>query len=140
MFYFNKSGLEVGPYEGRDNTADISREFPMNICKYTVTGKENQIIVTTRFKLFLPKTDQSLKIVTSITRNGEQIHWSAEEINNASWFSDYDKWTDFSTTYNLRADGYHYQKDDVIQIYIWNSSNCEAHIANPRISVKYTIN
>ncbi|MBO7144428.1 MAG: LTA synthase family protein [Salinivirgaceae bacterium] len=138
MFYFNKSGLKVGMFEGRDNTADISSEFPMDLCKYTVTGKENQIIVTTRFKLFLPKTDKSLKIVTSITRNGEQIHWSAEEINNASWFSDYDKWTDFATTYNMRADSYNYQKDDVIQIYIWNSSNCEAHIADLKLSLKYT--
>ncbi|MBR2195546.1 MAG: LTA synthase family protein [Salinivirgaceae bacterium] len=139
MFFFNKSGLEIGPYEGRNNTADISREFPMDICKYIVTGKENQIIVTTQFKIFLPKTDKSLKIVTSITRNGEQIHWSAEEINNANWFSGYNKWTDFATTYNMRADGYHYQKDDVIQIYIWNSSNCEAHLADLNISMKYTI-
>ena len=139
MFFFNKSGLEIGPYEGRNNTADISREFPMDICKYIVTGKENQIIVTTQFKIFLPKTDKSLKIVISITRNGEQIHWSAEEINNANWFSGYNKWTDFATTYNMRADGYHYQKDDVIQIYIWNSSNCEAHLADLNISLKYTI-
>ena len=57
-------------------------------------------------------------------------HWSAEDINNASWFSDYDKWIDFATAYNMRANGYHYQKDDVIQIYIWNSSNCEVNLAD----------
>ena len=138
MFYFNKSGLKIGPYEGLDNTADISSEFPMDICKYTVTGKENQIIVTTRFKLFLPETDKSLKIVTSITRNGEQIHWSAEEINNASWFSDYDKWTDFATTYNMRAEGYQFQAGDEISIYIWNPKHCKAHLADFKMSLKYT--
>lgn len=137
MFLFQKAGLEVGDFDGRGNAADISREFPLELCKYEVSGQEIQIIFTTHFKINVPDIDNGLKIVTEITRNGEQIHWSAEE-PCGNWFSDFNKWADFTTTYNMRAETYLFQKGDVIKIYIWNIKNCKAHLADLNISLKYT--
>ncbi len=137
MFLFQKAGLEVGDFDGRGNAADISPEFPLNFCTYEVTGHESQIIFTTNFKINVPDIDNGLKIVTEITRNGEQIHWSAEE-PCGNWFNDFNKWADFTTTYNLRAENYHFQKGDVIKIYIWNAKKCKAHLADLNISLKYT--
>ncbi len=138
MFLFQKAGLEVGDFDGRGNAADISPEFPLNFCTYEVTGHESQIIFTTNFKINVPDIDNGLKIVTEITRNGEQIHWSAEE-PCGNWFSDFNKWADFTTTYNMRAENYQYQKGDVIKIYIWNTKNCKAHLADLNISLKYAV-
>ena len=137
MFLFQKTGLNVGKFEGRDNAADISGEFPLNFCKYTVTGKESQIFFTAEFKIYVPDIENGLKIVTSISRNGEQIHWSSEELCG-SWFSNFNKWTDFSTTYNMRAENYQYQKGDEIIIYIWNANHCKAHLADLNMSLKYS--
>lgn len=137
MFLFQESGLEVGDFDGRANAADISSEFPLELCKYEVTGHESQIIFTTNFKINVPDIDNGLKIVTEISRNGEQIHWSAEE-PCGNWFSDFNKWADFTTTYNLRAENYQFQKGDVIKIYIWNAKKCKAHLADLNISLKYT--
>lgn len=137
MFLFQKAGLEVGDFDGRGNAADISREFPLELCKYEVSGHEIQIIFTTHFKINVPDIDNGLKIVTEITRNGEQIHWSAEE-PCGNWFRDFNKWADFTTTYNMRAETYLFQKGDVIKIYIWNIKNCKAHLADLNISLKYT--
>lgn len=137
MFLFQKFGLEVGDLDGRANAADISSEFPLELCKYEVTGHESQIIFTTNFKINVPDIDNGLKIVTEISRNGEQIHWSAEE-PCGNWFSDFNKWADFTTTYNMRAENYQFQKGDVIKIYIWNAKKCKAHLADLNISLKYT--
>ena len=138
MFLYNKMELEIGRFDGRDNAVDISSEFPLNFCQYTVTGKESQIIFTTSFKIHMPDTNNGLKIVTSISRNGEQIYWSAEE-PCGNWFSDFNKWTEITATYNMRADNYQYQKDDEIKIYIWNAKHCKAHLADLNISLKYTV-
>ena len=136
MFLFQKSGLEVGDFDGRANAADISNEFPLELCKYEVTGHESQIIFTTSFKINVPDIVNGLKIVTEISRNGEQIHWSAEE-PCGNWFSDFNKWADFTTTYNMRAENYQLQEGDVIKIYIWNAKKCKAHLADLNISLKY---
>lgn len=138
MFLYDKMGLEVSRFDGRDNAADISSEFPLNFCQYTVTGKENQIIFSTSFKIHVPDIDNGLRIVTSISRNSEQIYWSAEE-PCGNWFTDFNKWTEITTTYNMRADNYQYQKDDEIKIYIWNAKHCKAHLADLNISLKYTV-
>lgn len=136
MFLFTQANLNVERYNGKNDAADISGEFPLNFCKYNVTGHESQIIFTTSFKIFIPDANNKIRIVTSISRNGEQVHWSAEEISG-SWFSNYNEWADFSATYNMRASGYQYQKGDEITIYIWNSRHCKAHIADVNISLKY---
>ncbi len=137
MFLFQKAGLEVGDFDGRGNAADISPEFPLNFCTYEITGHESQIIFTSKFKFSAPDNENRIKIVTEISRGGDKIHWSTEEING-NWFCDFNKWTDFTTTYNLRAENYQYQKGDVIKIYIWNPKNCKAHLADLNISLKYT--
>ena len=138
MFLFQKAGLKVERFDGRDNAVDISSsEFPLNFCKHTVIGKESQIIFTTSFKINVPDIDNGIKIVTSISRNGEQIYWAAEELCG-DWFIDFNKWTKFVTTYNLRAEDYQYQAGDEISIYIWNPKYCKAHIADLEMSLKYT--
>lgn len=137
MFLFQKAGLEVGDFDGRDNAADISPEFPLNFCTYEITGHESQIIFTSKFKFSAPDNENRIKIVTEISRGGDKIHWSTEEING-NWFCDFNKWTDFTTTYNLRAENYHFQKGDVIKVYIWNAKKCKAHLADLNISLKYT--
>lgn len=138
MFLFQKSGLNVSDFDGRSDAADISPEFPLCFCTYEVTGHESQIIFTTNFKINVPDIDNGLKIVTEITRNGEQIHWSAEE-PCGNWFHDFNKWADFTTTYNMRAKNYQFQKGDMIKIYIWNVKNCKAHLADLNISLKYAV-
>lgn len=138
MFLFQNAGLKVGQFDGRDNAVDISNsEFPINLCKYTVNGKESQIIFTTSFKINVPDIDNGIKIVTSISRNGEQIYWATED-PCGEWFSDFNKWANFATTYNLRAEDYQYQAGDEINIYIWNPKHCKVHIADLIISLKYT--
>lgn len=137
MFLFQKAGLEVGDFDGRGNAADISPEFPLNFCTYEITGHESQIIFTSKFKFSAPDNENRIKIVTEISRGGDKIHWSTEEING-NWFCDFNKWADFTTTYNLRAENYHFQKGDVIKIYIWNAKKCKAHLADLNISLKYT--
>lgn len=137
MFLFQNAGLKVGHFDGNDNAVDISSEFPLNFCKYTVNGKESQIIFTTSFKINVPDIDNGIKIVTSISRNGEQIYRAVEE-PCGDRFTDFNKWTKFTTTYNLRAENYQYQAGDKISIYIWNPKYCNAHIADLIISLKYT--
>ena len=138
MFLFQKAGLEVGNFDGLGNAADISPEFPLNFCTYEVTGHESQIIFTTNFKINVPDTANGLKIVTEITRNNEQIYWRAEE-PCGNWFRNFNKWADFTTTYNMRAKIYQFRKGDVIKIYIWNVKHCKAHLADLNITLKYAV-
>ena len=138
LYLFHKYGIDIGYFEGYNNAAKISREFPLNLCKYTITGKESLILFETQFKFYAPINDSGLKIVTTITRNNKQIHWSTEDINGL-WSTDFNKWIDFSTTYNMRTESYNFQKGDVLDIYIWNSKSCEAYMTDLSYSLKYTI-
>lgn len=136
-FAYQKNKLETAPYEGEKETVTINRKYPLNIINYEVLGNESQIIATVNFKIYIPKTDKNLRIVTEIRRGDDKIHWSSEDING-NWFNSYDEWFDFTTTYNMRPDNYKFKKNDVIKIYIWNPDETDAHLSKLYSKVKYT--
>ena len=135
----NKSFKSLA-FEGEEPAFVTDELFPLTIAKHTVESNEVNFVLSIRSQFFIPSLkfiDENRKeicIITEITRNGEQLYWTNENLNE-NWFTGYDTWFDYQTKKDFRKENYHYQEGDIITFYIWNKAKRTFYLSNLQASL-----
>ena len=135
----NKS-FKVLAFEGIEPAFETEELFPLTIAKHTVESDEVNIVLSIRSQFFIPalkdiaENNKEISIITEITRNGEQLYWTNENLND-NWFTGYNTWFDYQTKKELRKENYLYQEGDIITFYIWNKAKRTFYLSDLQTSL-----
>lgn len=126
--------FEKTSFEGVKHAYATSDEFPLTIAKHTITKEEKGLEFAIHANIYIPllNTEENSKeicIVTTISRNGKQIYWTSEGINN-NWSNSYNTWLDFQTKKVMTKENYQFEEGDIIVFYIWNKAKRKFYMSN----------
>lgn len=139
-FIAQNKGFKTLVYEGVEPSFVTDELFPLTIAKHTVKSDEENIVLSIHSQFLIPSlanadnNQKEICIITEITRNGEQLYWTSENLND-NWFAGYDIWFDYQTKKELRKENYLYQEGDIITFYIWNKAKRTFYLSNLQASL-----
>lgn len=136
---FIKSQNDTFSKNQDDYIVTTQSEFPINFPRYTLAKNDKMFCLRVEcdINIPLPANNEELVLVTAIQRNGEQIYWASDIINN-SWYSSYDQWNTISTSITLKTDVLELQEGDEVFVYFWNKSQILFSVKNFHIE-NYTL-